>query len=271
MRKAGKSRTVAIVVVFLVVLVVLVPIVAGFLNDPTPAPTGGVNTPGVAIRLIRPFHPMSSKRSRRSPAARPPSATATLIPKQRRRSGAWTAGKGCSAVTSRDLRISKGWIEAWAAEYGDYDSSRVEDLFGKARPTYEDIERVYRWKSARSVGHFLTNDSEHVVSTVRAALRAKDDAAALARVEGLSGVKARTGSALLAIFRPERYTVMDWRARQTLEAFGYLQDLRRASWTNVWPGYMSLCRDIASRTGVSLRDLDRALWGAQGSTDRPRH
>ena len=93
--------------------------------------------------------------------------------------------------------------------------------------------------------------------------------AALARVESLSGVKARTGSALLAIFRPERYTVMDWRARQTLEAFGYLQDLRRASWTNVWPGYMSLCRDIASRTGVSLRDLDRALWSAQGSTHRP--
>ena len=172
-------------------------------------------------------------------------------------------------MTSRSPRISKGWIEAWAAEYGDYDSSRVEDLFGKARPNYDDIELVYRWKSARSVGHFLTNDPEHVVSTVRSALRAKDDAAALARVETLSGVKARTGSALLAIFRPDRYTVMDWRARQTLEAFGYLQDLRRASWTNVWPDYMSLCRDIASRTGVSLRDLDRALWSAQGSTHRP--
>jgi hypothetical protein len=173
-------------------------------------------------------------------------------------------------VTSRNPRISRGWIEAWAAEYGDYDSSRVEDLFGKAKPTYDDIERVYRWKSARSVGHFLTNDPERVVSAVRSALRAKDDAAALARVETLNGVKARTGSALLAIFRPERYTVMDWRARQTLEAFGHLRDLPEASWTDVWPGYMSLCRDIASRTGVSLRDLDRALWGAQGSIDRPR-
>ena len=119
------------------------------------------------------------------------------------------------------------------------------------------------------MGHFLTNDPEHVVSTVRSALRAKGDVAALARLEILNGVKARTGSALLAIFRPERYTVMDWRARQTLEAFGYLQDLHRASWTNVWPDYMSLCRDIASRTGVSLRDLDRALWSAQGSTHNP--
>jgi hypothetical protein len=172
-------------------------------------------------------------------------------------------------VTSRTLRISKGWIDAWAAEYGDYDSSRVDDLLGKAKPTYADIERVYRWKSSRSVGHFLANDAERVVSTVRSALRAKDDAAALARVETLNGVKARTGSALLAIFRPDRYTVMDWRARQTLEAFGYLEELRRASWTNVWPAYMSLCRDIASRTGVSLRDLDRALWSAQGSTHRP--
>ena len=172
-------------------------------------------------------------------------------------------------MTPRTPRISKGWIDAWAAEYGDYDSARVEDLFGKARPTYDDIERVYRWKSSRSVGHFLTNDSEHVVSAVRSALRANDDAAALAWVETLNGVKARTGSALLAIFRPDRYTVMDWRARQTLEAFGYLEDLRRASWTNVWPGYMSRCREIASRTGVTLRDLDRALWSAQGSTERP--
>jgi hypothetical protein len=118
------------------------------------------------------------------------------------------------------------------------------------------------------VGRFLTNDPEHVVSAVRSALRANSDAAALARVESLNGVRARTGSALLAIFRPDRYTVMDWRARQTLEAFGYLQDLP-ASWTDAWPGYMSLCRDIASRTGVSLRDLDRALWGAQGDTRRP--
>ena len=172
-------------------------------------------------------------------------------------------------MTPRTPRISRGWIDAWAAEYGDYDSSRVEDLFGKARPTYDDIERVYRWKSSRSVGHFLTNDSEHVVSAVRSALRANDDAAALAWVETLNGVKARTGSALLAIFRPDRYTVMDWRARQTLEAFGYLEELRRASWTNVWPGYMSRCREIASRTGVTLRDLDRALWSAQGSTHRP--
>jgi hypothetical protein len=40
---------VAVVVVILVVLVVLVPIVAGLLNDPAPAPAGGVDTPGVPI------------------------------------------------------------------------------------------------------------------------------------------------------------------------------------------------------------------------------
>jgi hypothetical protein len=45
---AGKSRKVAVVVLILVALVVLVPIVAGYLDDPTPAP-GGVNTPGVPI------------------------------------------------------------------------------------------------------------------------------------------------------------------------------------------------------------------------------
>jgi hypothetical protein len=170
-----------------------------------------------------------------------------------------------------NVRISKAWIDAWAAEYGDYDASRVAALFGKAKPTFDDIERVYRWKSARSVRPFLTNDPDHVVHVVRSALAVKGDVAALALVEGLNGVRARTGSALLAVFRPKRYTVMDRRAWQTLEAFGYLKDLHDASWTQAWPGYMSVCRDIASRTGVGLRDLDRALWGAQGSTRRPQH
>ena len=45
---AGKSRKV-VVVVILVALVVLVPIVAGYLNDPAPAPAGEVDSPGVPI------------------------------------------------------------------------------------------------------------------------------------------------------------------------------------------------------------------------------
>ena len=40
---------VAVVVVILVALVVLVPVVAGYLDDPAPAPAGGVDTPGVPI------------------------------------------------------------------------------------------------------------------------------------------------------------------------------------------------------------------------------
>ena len=166
-------------------------------------------------------------------------------------------------------RITSRWIAAWAAEYGDFDESRISDLLGKARPDFEDIERVYRWKSARSVGHFLSNDRERVVRTVRSALNAKDDATALARVESLNGVKARTGSAVLAVFRPERYTVMDRRAWLTLEAFGYLSEPQQASWTQRWPGYMGLCRRIASSAHVSLRDLDRALWSADGQTSKP--
>jgi hypothetical protein len=43
-RKAGKSRTAAVIVVIVVALVVLVPIVAGFLNDPAPPPAGGVTS-----------------------------------------------------------------------------------------------------------------------------------------------------------------------------------------------------------------------------------
>jgi hypothetical protein len=151
----------------------------------------------------------------------------------------------------------------------------VEDLFGKAKPTYADIERVYRWKSSRSVGHFLANDAERVVSTVRSALRAKDDAAALARVRN---PHRREGAHRPLPCSPSsgRTGTRSWTGElgKPLEAFGYLEELRRASWTNVWPAYMSLCRDIASRTGVSLRDLrsrvvERAGEHPQALTSAP--
>lgn len=62
-------------------------------------------------------------------------------------------------------------------------------------------------------------------------------------------------SALLTVWCPKRFTVTDFRAIETLRAAGELTgpDPRYGS-------YLDLCRTIAGRVEVSLRDLDRALW-----------
>lgn len=166
--------------------------------------------------------------------------------------------------------ISRRWIEAWAAVYdAEYDDERIGPVLGKRRPSHKDIERTYRWKNARGFRFFQDNDPVDVVRRVRAALDMKDEASALATLVELRGVQARVASAILAVFRPERYTVMDWRAWETLRQHGLLSNLEDKTWQAAWPGYLAVCRRIKERSGVSFRDLDRALWAARGSTSMP--
>ncbi len=167
------------------------------------------------------------------------------------------------------MTITRAWIDAWGAAYGNYDEGRVESLFAKERPTHRDVRRVYHWKSPRSIRHFDTNAPRVVTRTVRSALDIEDPASAMDRLLGLRGVQPRTGSAILAVFRPERFTVMDTQAWATLRAHGMLGDPQPKSWRARWPGYLAECLRIASINGVSLRELDRALWKAKEATGMP--
>jgi hypothetical protein len=166
--------------------------------------------------------------------------------------------------------ITHDWIVAWAGKYGsEYDEKWIVPILGKPHPTYGDIEHAYRWKNARGIRFFEGNDRAEVVRRVHQALETSDEAIALATLIRLRGVKARVASAILAVFRPERYTVMDWRAWETLRQHGLLSNLEEMSWEGRWPGYLVVCRKIKQQNGVSFRDLDRALWAARGSTSMP--
>lgn len=166
--------------------------------------------------------------------------------------------------------INGGWIAAWAGQYDEaFDDDRIGPIVGKAEPTYRDVEQVYRWKSARAIGHFQKNPKPLVTKRVRSALEEPDEAVALATLVELRGVKARMASAILVVFRPERYTVMDWRAWESLTRHGLLSDLQGMNWQAAWPGYLVECRRIADANRISLRELDRALWAAQGEVGLP--
>ena len=72
--------------------------------------------------------------------------------------------------------------------------------------------------------------------------------------------------------QPSRYTVIDVNAVRALQAVGYLRDCPRP--TNRkrslpgWDHYLAAVRDIAARTGWTLRDVDRALYCAAVNANR---
>lgn len=132
----------------------------------------------------------------------------------------------------------------------------------------QEVLLVASWKSDRSLPCIAMN--ERVQGTL--ATKTKDTFAdgltttdRVRRLCAIHGVGVGVASALLTVFRPEEFSVADWRALQTLKSHddsaaqvGFA-DHADAWWYRHYDLYVEGCNAIARRAGVSLRDLDRSL------------
>lgn len=130
--------------------------------------------------------------------------------------------------------------------------------------TLANLRVIVRWKSARRVALIDHNPSTEIEKSLRFVTNpSTSERAAIEALDRLHGVGIPMASAIMTAIYPDKFTVTDWRA---LEALGVTK----------WPdnvdfylAYLSACRDLARRYGVSLRALDRALW--QWSRERGLH
>lgn len=120
--------------------------------------------------------------------------------------------------------------------------------------THDVLDPIIRWKSERPKSLLAGNTDEEVCDSLRLATSATTDRAAVAVLCGLRGVLVPVASAIFTATFPERFTVIDFRALETLgvkleppTVEHYLQ-------------YLDFCRGKAREMALSLRDLDRALW-----------
>jgi hypothetical protein len=164
-----------------------------------------------------------------------------------------------------ELQFHPSEIRALAARYDYGDDAAALDAGQRiATGDYNltNLKRIISWKSPRSIGRAERNTEADVTDALRSAVSAKTDRAAVAVLIGLRGVDVPVASAILAAINPDRFTIIDYRA---LESLG----VKRLSPTvDFYLEYLAHCRHLASKHGVSLRDLDRALW--QWSKERRR-
>jgi hypothetical protein len=85
---------------------------------------------------------------------------------------------------------------------------------------------------------------------------------------GVPGWQTSMSSVVLAACRPSIYSVADSRALKTIKLLkGYSQkDIDSTAWfpPSWWTPYISTCQALSQNLGVSLRNLDRALWASKG-------
>lgn len=118
------------------------------------------------------------------------------------------------------------------------------------------LRTVFRWKTrGRGVSRLQRNTDEEISDALRLAAIANTDRAAIAVLRGLSGVNIPLGSAVLTTIRPELYTIIDFRA---LESLGVSDP--PVLTVEYYLEYLRACRSLAEQQKISLRVLDRALW-----------
>lgn len=172
--------------------------------------------------------------------------------------------------------LDNAWIEDLAKHYDDGEVDGKE--YRLERQIFESIKEmgspplsltrdilvdIAKWKAIRVMGYVMKNDEQYVKEVTQVSLSTKNEKLKIEILTLLNGVQIRMASAILFFCFPEQYTVMDYRAWDSLKALDKING-EIGDTFECWQKYNEICREIAKQNGVSLRELDKALWQFQG-------
>lgn len=164
------------------------------------------------------------------------------------------------------------FVDRWSDKYPPTYDDPLVALEGLASLGHDDAEALYRWKfrglwPQRKINQMRAVPESDIRALTERAFRCEDELGALLILTLLPGLSSAGSSAVLAAQNPARYTVMDVRAIASLIALERWDEERQGAEASavMWPEYLEICREISAETGRSLRDVDRALWKANGS------
>jgi hypothetical protein len=165
------------------------------------------------------------------------------------------------------LRFQESEILNLAARYsnemGERDRRLTERITQEVFPSYarkgflmkDEFLTVCSWKTSRSKPLCESND-EDLIREVSAI--AKTTGSERLRIQIwtlLAGVKWPTASVFLHFAFPNMYPILDFRALWSLNI-----EVPPQYTFAFWSAYTAFCRSLAHRAGVSMREIDQALW-----------
>ena len=173
------------------------------------------------------------------------------------------------------VRITRAFVDHWSAQYDEkYPAgSKVHEdeqclkkwlaeQTGLKFLDWDHFVDLAAWKSPRAKRHYELNDADFVREVTELAFQQSDDRLGLHILTALKGVGMPVASALLHFAFPDRYPILDYHVVNALRKAG-LWSGREAPYFALlddWPKFTQLMRGLAGSLGVSMRDLDKALW-----------
>ena len=175
--------------------------------------------------------------------------------------------KGSSGDTrhiSFSVPFERGDIPGLIRQYlkedarGSVNDSHIQALVSSIKRqrclTLDQLRTVARWKSPRSARLVDGNAEGYVRDDTGIALSTPVERLRIEVLTLLDGVSWPTASVILHWFHEEPYPILDRRALTSVGAGGHSYNFA------LWKQYTDFCRREAKAAGISMRDLDRALW-----------
>ena len=160
-----------------------------------------------------------------------------------------------------NLRFDDALIPELASRYTYPLEDKVVDEIGpKAKSrgyfTKDEFKTLCRWKTQRSKSRVDSNSAEFIEEATRIALSTPYEELRIGVLTLLHGVSWPTASVVLHFAHKDPYPIIDFRALWSLGV-----ENRPQFYTfDYWWEYVQVCRELAGKCAVSMRDLDRALW-----------
>jgi len=166
-----------------------------------------------------------------------------------------------------ELRFPQSEICRLSACYEDEMSERdrrlTETLIGNVFPSYalrgfltkDQFLTVCSWKTPRPKPRCESNEASLIQEVSTIAMTTESEQMRIQIWTLLAGVKWPTASVFLHFAFPDRYPILDFRALWSLK----IEVPAQYSFP-FWLAYTDFCFGLAKNAGVSMRNLDQALW-----------
>jgi len=152
--------------------------------------------------------------------------------------------------------------DRYVTELGERDRRLTDAITQQVFPSYEqkgyltkdEFLTVCAWKTPRSQPRCGSNDAGFIREVSSLARMTNSEQMRIQVWTLLAGVKWPTASVFLHFAFPGRYPILDYRALWSLRVDGVPYTFA------LWQEYTTFCRALSCRAGVTMRELDQALW-----------
>jgi hypothetical protein len=156
-------------------------------------------------------------------------------------------------------RIKNQELWAYQKRYDPSADPKLDHIEPLARSqghlTVGQLHELARWKSKRRADLAKENEGDFVREITSFAFKATYEESRIGALVLLKGVQFPTASVILHFCVDRSYPILDFRALWSLGIE------RPAAYTSeFWRSYIDICRAMAQKQGMTVRELDMALW-----------